>query len=50
MIDRLIHEFIHASDDERKEFCRRVTSAGVSAEELTKAASMLSEIAKSIKH
>ena len=47
-IDRFIHELVNASGSERKEFCRRMAMAGVSAEELTKAAETISEIAMNI--
>ena len=50
MIDKLLSEFINATDSEREEFHRRVSQAGtVSAEGLAKAACALSEIARSIK-
>ena len=49
MIERLIHEFVNASDDERAAFHERVAQCGVSAEKLIKAVNMLSEIARNIK-
>lgn len=48
MIDRLIHEYLSATDDERAAFHKTVAQAGVSAEELIKAANTLSEIARKI--
>lgn len=44
MIDRLIHEYLSATDEERAAFHERVAQCGVSAEELIKAANTLSGI------
>lgn len=49
LIDRLIHEYLSATDDERAAFHERVAQCGLSAAELVKAANTLSEIARKIK-
>ena len=48
MIDRLIHEYLGATDEERAAFHKTVAQYGVSAEDLIKAANTLSEIARNI--
>lgn len=48
MIDRLIHEYLSATDDERAAFHKTVAQCGLSAAELIKAANTLSEIARKI--
>ena len=48
MIDRLIHEYLSATDEERAAFHERVAQCGLSAAELVKAANTLSEIARNI--
>lgn len=49
MIDRLIHEYLSATDEERAVFHERVAQCGLSAAELAQAANTLSEIARKIK-
>lgn len=48
MIDRLIHEYLSATDDERAAFHKTVAQCGLSAAELAQAANTLSEIARNI--
>lgn len=48
MIDRLIHEYLSATDEERAAFHERMAQCGLSAAELVKAANTLSEIARNI--
>ena len=48
MIDRLIKEYVEASDEERKAFNERIGQCGVSAENVVKAVNTMSEIARNI--
>ena len=49
MIDRLIQEYMDASDEEREAFHKQVGQCGVSAENIKKTVDTLSEIARNIK-
>jgi len=48
MIDRLIHEYLSATDEERAVFHKTVAQCGLSAADLIKAANTLGEIARKI--
>ena len=50
MIDRLIREYMDASDEEREAFHKQVGQCGVSAENIKKAVDTLSEIARDIEN